>query len=172
YALSAKEFLWTAAAAALLSWVGDIFLVKRRGAAFAFAGIAAFFFGNLCYTASILRFSRYPESMAAAIPFVLILASALFAALILLFHAPRGLAAAAALYGLTLAALTVCAVWLFIQRGDAVCAAILSGALCLSASDICLACRYGKMTKGTNFVIMLLYIAAQFSLLPGLARLV
>lgn len=173
YALSTKEFLWTAAAAALLSWIGDIFLVKKRGAVSAIGGIAAFFFANLCYAASILRLSRYPVSRSAVIMFAasaVLFAPLLFAALSLLRRAPRILAAAAALYGLTLAALVVCAVRLFVLRGDAASAAILAGAICLIASDTCLALSYGgKMTRCANFVIMTLYIAAQFCLLFGQA---
>jgi hypothetical protein len=173
YALSAKEFLWTAAAAALLSWAGDIFLVKNRGVASTIAGIASFFFANLCYSASILRLSRYPVSRSAALTFAvsaLFFAPLLFAALSLLRRAPCILAAAAALYGLTLFTLTVCAARLFVRRGDAAAAAILVGTLCLSASDTCLALSYrAKTTKRANFIVMALYIAAQFCLLFGLA---
>jgi uncharacterized membrane protein YhhN len=169
YALSAEEFLWTAATAALLSWIGDIFLVQKQGAP-VLAGIAAFFLANLCYAASILHFSRYPVGMTAL--FVLPFGLALFAALIPLFPTSRVLAAVAALYGLTLAALAVCAARLFMRRWDAASAAVLAGALCLSASDTCLARRYrGKMTRASNFAVMSLYIAAQFCLLFGFARL-
>jgi hypothetical protein len=175
YALSTKEFLWTAAGAALLSWAGDIFLVKKRGSASALGGIAAFFFANLCYAASIQHFYTYPVSASSMTGFAVLvpsLAAALFAGLVLLCHAPRALAAAAALYGLTLITLVVCAGRLFMWRGDAASAAILSGALCLCVSDACLACGFlNKMTKWTNFVVMLLYIAAQFGLLFGLAGL-
>ena len=178
YVLSAKEFLWTTAAAALLSWAGDIFLVKVRGAASTICGIAAFFFANLCYAASILQISRYPVSGSAVITFAAsapLFVPLLFAALSLLLRAPRALAAAAALYGLTLLALVVCAARLFVLRGEtapAASAAVLAGALCLSASDTCLALSYGGKTTGrANFIVMLLYIAAQFCLLFGLARL-
>jgi hypothetical protein len=175
YALSAKEFLWTAALAALLSWAGDIFLVKNRGAASALGGIAAFFFANICYAASIPHFYPYPVSASSMTGFAVLvpaLAAALFAGLVLLCHAPRALAAAATLYGLTLITLVVCAGRLFIQRGDAASAAVLAGALCLSVSDACLARGFlNKMTKWTNFAVMFLYIAAQFSLLFGLGRL-
>jgi hypothetical protein len=175
YALSTKEFLWTAALAALLSWVGDIFLVKNPGVASTMGGIAAFFFANLCYAASILHFFPYPVSASSIIGFVVlapVLAAAIFAGLVLLCHAPRALAAAASIYGLTLITLVVCAGRLFMQRGEAASAAVLSGALCLSVSDVCLARSFlNKMTKWINFVVMLLYIAAQFGLLFGLAGL-
>jgi uncharacterized membrane protein YhhN len=170
YALSAGIFLPAALAAALFCWLGDIFLVKRRGVAVIVCGIAAFFAGNLCYAASILRFVDFPGAdgirIAAAIAVIAVV-------LVFMFVRTRHiLDAAAALYGLALTGLAVCAAALLVQRKDSAAAAILAGALCLIVSDICLAAGYrGNAGRLSNFAVMILYIAAQFCLLSGLSAL-
>jgi hypothetical protein len=175
YTLSAKEFLWTAAVAAFSGWLGDIFLAKKRAKVFTFCGIAAFFAGNLCYVASILRYGHSNEASFEAVsaaPLALLFAFAMFAVLTLFMHAPRGLAAAASLYSLTLFALIAFSAKLFAFRGDYACAIVLAGAVFLCISDAILARSYmSQITRYANFFIMLFYIAAQFCLLSGLAGL-
>ncbi|MDR1256831.1 MAG: lysoplasmalogenase [Spirochaetaceae bacterium] len=169
YALSARVFLPSALTAALLCWLGDIFLAKRRGSAVVVCGIAAFLAGNVCYTASILRFTNFPDATA-------VLSGIACATLVLVFMLalpPRRLLdATAAFYGAALLVLALCAAALLIRRKDAASAAVFTGVLCLIVSDICLALGYrGNAGRLSNFVVMLLYAAAQFCLLSGLVRL-
>jgi hypothetical protein len=176
YVFSARTLLVTAAAAAVLSWLGDILLVQRRGGAAVTGGIAAFFCGNVCCTVSISRFAAvtggvYPPFAAVYFVFALTLLT------VIPWTpagrgAPRVLTAAAVLYGASLLTLAFYAALLFHLRGDAASAVIFAGALCLTVSDIILAYAYRcKSGRRANFFVMLFYIAAQFCLLPGLAAL-
>jgi uncharacterized membrane protein YhhN len=169
YVLSARIFLPAAFAAALFCWLGDIFLVKRHGVAVIVCGIAAFFAGNVCYAASILRFGGFSGSIA-------VCACIAGAALVLVFVLalpPRSLLkAAAAFYGLALLVLALCASALLIRRKDGAAAAVFAGVFCLGVSDTVLALGYrGNAGRLSNFVVMLLYAASQFCLLSGLVQL-
>jgi uncharacterized membrane protein YhhN len=166
---SARVFLPTALAAALFCWLGDIFLAKKRGVAVIVYGIAAFVAGNVCYSASILRFAGFPDAIAV---YACIAGAALV--LVFVFALPQrcSLKAAAVFYGLALLVLAMCAAALLIRRKDAAAAAVFAGVLCLGVSDTALALGYrGKAGRLSNFVVMLLYAASQFCLLSGLVRL-
>jgi uncharacterized membrane protein YhhN len=169
YCLSAKQFLASVVLALAAGWIGDITLIRISSRKFFQIGLAGFLLGHLAYIFSMLRLTgsgfHIPAlviSIAAAIP---------LGFLIFRFIRPnREMRIPVIIYETVIETMSVCALQLFLYRGDMSAAFVFGGSLCFIVSDTILAYfTFSALPKYGSVFVMVPYIAAQSALVLGLA---
>jgi uncharacterized membrane protein YhhN len=154
--------------ALIFGWGGDVLLLKISDIRFFRLGLASFLIGHLCYIPSFIFFT---EKINAAVLLVSIaLGFSLCFVIYLIIRPEKAVSLFVIAYEIVIMLMSLSALQLMLSRRDIRGLLVFAGSLCFLVSDTLLACFTfrGKVKYG-DFLVMLLYIAAQALIIGGMA---
>ena len=168
YLLTTHNVLAAALAAIILSWTGDIFLIRKDEPKFFRLGLLAFLLSHVFYIISLIIIThglKFPALIAS-------IAVALAAELLLpkIINPPKAMRGAVIVYGIVILAMSVCALQYMLSSLSVSSIMIFSGSIVFIFSDTLMTyLSFGKKPKYFNAITMLPYIIAQGLIVFGLA---
>jgi len=168
YVLAAHQLLWTAVAAIALSWLGDLFLIRKDEPRFFRLGMVAFLLGHVFYLVALVMMTTgvHVPSLIASI--CVALAAEFF--LPRLINPPKQLRGAIIVYGVVILAMSVSAQQYMASNPTVGSVLVFVGSIVFVFSDVLMTyLAFGKKPKYFNAITMLPYIIAQGLIVVGLA---
>ena len=168
YLLSAHNMLAVALAAIILSWAGDIFLIRKEEPKFFKLGLIAFLLSHVFYIAALVILTsglKLPSLIAS-------IAVALTAEFFLpkIINPPKAMRGAVIVYGIVILAMSVCALQYMLSSPSVSSILLFAGSIVFIFSDTLMTyLSFGKKPKYFNAITMLPYIIAQLLIIFGLA---
>ena len=168
YVVAAHQFLWTALVAITLSWLGDLFLIRKDEPRFFRLGMVAFLLSHVFYLVALVVMTSGVHVPALIASICVALAAEFF--LPRLINPPKEMRAAIVVYEVVILAMSVGALQYMVSNPTVGSVLLFIGSIVFIFSDVLMTyLAFGTKPKYFNAVTMLPYIVAQGLIVYGLA---
>lgn len=158
-------------AALIFATIGDTLLIFNYSHVCLRAGIASFFFMQLCYILEFFQFVGSPGSTILMLGIVCYGSLLVLSCFVLFQYIPKRLLVPSTIYMLSIATMGLMALLTFFTRFSNWMGLVLVGSGFFICSDFILCMEYFKeKTRYGHFIVMITYIIAQVCIVIGLAH--
>ena len=168
YIIAANNLLVAAFIAIILSWLGDIFLIRKDEPKFFRLGLVAFLLSHVFYIAALALLTHGLHIPA----LVVSIAAALVVEILLpkIINPPKAMRIAVIVYGIVILTMSVYALQYMLSNFSLGSVLLFAGSIVFVFSDTLMTwLAFGKKPKYFNAITMLPYIIAQGLIVFGLA---
>ena len=168
YIMAAPNALAVAIAAIILSWLGDIFLIRKDEPKFFRLGLVAFLLSHAFYIATLIIIAQGLRVPALIISMAVALVAEIFLPKII--KPPKAMCGAVIVYGIVILAMSVCALQYMLSSLSIRSVLAFAGSIIFIFSDTLMTyLSFREKPKYFNAITMLPYIIAQGFIIFGLA---
>ena len=167
YSVTANNLLAAAFIAIILSWLGDIFLIRKDEPKFFRLGLIAFLLSHVFYIVTLVFITHSFHIPALIASICVALAAEIFLPKII--NPPKAMRGAVIVYGLVILAMSVYALQYMLSGVSLGSVLLFAGSIVFIFSDTLMTyLAFGKKPKYFNAITMLPYIIAQGLIVFGL----
>jgi uncharacterized membrane protein YhhN len=168
YLVGADDALVAVLVAIALSWLGDVFLIRKDEPAYFRLGMVAFLLSHVAYIAGLVTLTDSVHTTALVVSIaVAVVAEAVLPRII---NPPKELRGAILVYGVVILAMSVCALQLLLADPSAATGLVFAGSIVFIVSDVLMTyLAFGTKPKHFDAITMAPYIIAQGLIVYGLA---
>ena len=168
YIVTASSLLAAAFIAIILSWLGDILLIRKDEPKFFRLGLAAFLLSHVFYIVTLVLITHGLHIPVLAVSIAVALAAEILLPKII--NPPKAMRGAVIVYGIVILAMSVCALQYMLSFFSPGSVLLFIGSLIFIFSDTLMTyLSFGKKPKYFNAITMLPYIIAQGLIVFGLS---